>query len=116
MNDLTRRAFLKSSGAAGGSLPVGRERKEVMADVKSRVVLGKTNDRKEGVKAAIRALGHNPVKGKVVLIKPNFDQEQIARAVELGLGASSPEAIELIAADKESRAFRDQIRQVLEQG
>ena len=86
-----------------------------MADVKSRVVLGKTNDRKEGVKAAIRALGHNPVKGKVVLIKPNFDQEQIARPWNSGWGLV-PEASELIAADKESRAFRDQIRQVLEQG
>ena len=73
MKNLTRRVFLKASGAAGGSLLIGRERKEVMADVKSRVVLAKTSDRREGVKAVIRGLGRNPVKGKVVLIKPNFN-------------------------------------------
>jgi hypothetical protein len=50
-------------------------------------------------------------------MKPKiFEQEQIARAVELGLGASSPEAIDLIAVDKKSQVVRDQIRQVLQQG
>jgi uncharacterized protein (DUF362 family) len=38
---------------------------------------------------------------------------RVARAVELGLGASSPEAIELVAADEKSRVIRDQIGQVL---
>jgi uncharacterized protein (DUF362 family) len=62
--------------------------------------------------AVLKFLGSNPA-----IMKPKiFDQEQIARAVELGLGASSPETIDLIAADEKSRAFRDQIRQVLERG
>jgi uncharacterized protein (DUF362 family) len=62
--------------------------------------------------AVLKFLGSNPA----IMVPKIFDREQIARAVELGLGASSPEAIKLIAADEKSRAFRDQIRQVLQQG
>lgn len=42
-----------------------------------------------------------------------FDQEQIARAVELGLGARGPEEIEIITDDVESRAFAEQIQDIL---
>ncbi len=42
-----------------------------------------------------------------------FEQEQIARAVELGLGVGSPEEIELVTNDAESRAYADRIREVL---
>ena len=42
-----------------------------------------------------------------------FDQQQIARAVELGLGVSKPEQIELVTGDPESREYADKIRQVL---
>jgi uncharacterized protein (DUF362 family) len=45
-----------------------------------------------------------------------FEQEQIARAVELGLGASSPGEIELTAANSESREYRDKIVEILNQG
>jgi hypothetical protein len=45
-----------------------------------------------------------------------FEQMQIARAVELGLGASSPEAIELIAGGKKSQEYRDQIFTILNNG
>ncbi|MCR4403712.1 MAG: DUF362 domain-containing protein [Candidatus Acetothermia bacterium] len=46
-----------------------------------------------------------------------FDQAQIRRAVELGLGASSPEEIELVpAADPESRAFAQAVREILDRG
>lgn len=45
-----------------------------------------------------------------------FEQEQIARAVELGLGVESSEGIELITADTESAAFADQIMEVLSVG
>ncbi len=44
-----------------------------MADRISQVALVKTEDRKEGVKASLRALQVNPAKGKNVLIKPNFN-------------------------------------------
>src|SRR4030067_2440095 len=39
----------------------------------SRVALMKTGSRKQGVKKSIKALKINPVKGKNVLIKPNFN-------------------------------------------
>jgi len=45
-----------------------------------------------------------------------FDQEQIARAAELGLGAGSPAQIDVIPADTQSRDMRDKIVQILQQG
>ncbi len=48
-----------------------------MSSTKSRVVLAKTNSRKEGVKISLKALNMNPVRGKDVLIKPNFNTADI---------------------------------------
>ncbi len=45
-----------------------------------------------------------------------FAQEQIARAVELGLGAGSPDRIDVVAADAQSRDLRDKIGEILRQG
>ena len=42
-----------------------------------------------------------------------FDQEQIARAAQLGLGARGPEQIEVVTDDSESRAVADRVREVL---
>ena len=39
----------------------------------SRVAFVKTENRIKGVKAALKALAVNPVRGKNVLIKPNFN-------------------------------------------
>jgi uncharacterized protein (DUF362 family) len=44
-----------------------------MAKEKSRVSLVRTENRKSGVSASIKALNINPVKNKDVLIKPNFN-------------------------------------------
>ena len=44
---------------------------------------------------------------------PIFQQEQIARAVELGLGVDSPDKIELITEDPDSAAYAEQIREML---
>ena len=44
-----------------------------------------------------------------------FQQEQIARAVELGLGVDGPEEIELITDDPESAAYAGEIQQILQQ-
>jgi uncharacterized protein (DUF362 family) len=43
-----------------------------------------------------------------------FEQEQIARAVELGLGITSPDQIELITDDPDSAAYAADIRGVLQ--
>jgi hypothetical protein len=50
-------------------------------------------------------------------MKPKiFEQEQIARAIELGLGASSPSEIEVIPADEKSQVYRDRIMEILKKG
>ena len=68
-----RRDFLKYSGIAGGLYLFGGKGGFGMANTMSRVALVKTENRKEGVTASLRALKINPVKGKDVLIKPNFN-------------------------------------------
>jgi uncharacterized protein (DUF362 family) len=62
--------------------------------------------------AILKSLGSNSqiMKSKV------FEQEQIARATELGLGASSPAEIEIVAADDSSREYRDKVAVILNQG
>jgi len=44
---------------------------------------------------------------------PIFEQEQISRAVELGLGVDSPDKIEFLTADAASAAFAEQIKDIL---
>ena len=45
-----------------------------------------------------------------------FDQDQIARAADLNLGIGSPEQIKLLTDDPESKAYADQVREILETG
>jgi uncharacterized protein (DUF362 family) len=47
---------------------------------------------------------------------PIFGLEQIARAVELGLGVNSPAEIELVIGDSDSKTYADEIRRVLSAG
>ena len=62
--------------------------------------------------AILKLLGSNEN-----IMKPKiFKQEQIARAVELGLGVSSPSEIDLFPADEPSRAYRDRIMEMLKKG
>jgi uncharacterized protein (DUF362 family) len=62
--------------------------------------------------ALLKHLGSN----ERIMNRKIFDQAQIARAVELGLGASSPGQIKLVAADAKSRAYRDKVAEILSQG
>ncbi len=45
-----------------------------------------------------------------------FEQEQIKRAVELGIGISSPEQIEFVSPDEPSRAYAEKLKTILAQG
>jgi uncharacterized protein (DUF362 family) len=62
--------------------------------------------------AMLKSLGAN----QAIMGRGIFQQEQIARAVELGLGAPGPDAIEIVTADAESRAVADDLRKILAQG
>jgi uncharacterized protein (DUF362 family) len=45
-----------------------------------------------------------------------FEQEQIARAVELGLGVDGPQKIQLVTGDTDSQAYAAQIQEILMRG
>lgn len=62
--------------------------------------------------AVLKSLGAN----QAVMGRGIWQQEQIARAVELGLGAEGPGAIELITGDVASRAYADRLRLILDAG
>jgi hypothetical protein len=62
--------------------------------------------------AILKHLGSNEK-----IMKPRiFEQEQIARAAELGLGVSSPGQIQLVAADDKTQEYRTKIEEILRQG
>ena len=62
--------------------------------------------------AILKSLGSNDqiMKSKI------FEQEQIARAAELGLGATSSSDIEVIPVDDRSREYSDRLTAILNQG
>ena len=62
--------------------------------------------------AVLKSLGSN----SAIMDTKIFEQEQIARAADLGLGASSPSDIDLIAADDASREYRDRVASILSEG
>jgi len=62
--------------------------------------------------AALKELGSNDV----IMETPIFAQEQIARAVEVGLGAAGPGDIELVSDDTEGRAYASRLEEILAQG
>jgi len=62
--------------------------------------------------AVLKDLGSN----EAIMGKKIFEQEQIQRAVELDLGISSPDQIELMTPDAASREYAQRIRAILAQG
>jgi uncharacterized protein (DUF362 family) len=62
--------------------------------------------------AILKYLGSN-----AAIMKPKiFEQEQIARAVELGLGAPTPSEIDLVTGNEESAGLRDHFAEILAKG
>ena len=62
--------------------------------------------------AILKSLGSNPQ----IMNTKFFEQEQIARAAEIGLGAASPSEIEVVAANAESQIYRDEVTKILSLG
>jgi len=51
-----------------------------------------------------------------IMDKKIFEQEQIARAVEIGLGIKSPDQIEIVTADAASRDYAASLKEILLKG
>jgi len=62
--------------------------------------------------AMLKHLGAN----QAIMGRKIFEQDQLARAVELKLGVESADAIELVTADAESQTLANALRQILAQG
>lgn len=60
----------------------------------------------------LKVLGSNDA----IMHRKIFNQPQIARAVELGIGASSQSEIDVLPVDLESQAYRDQVVEMLMKG
>jgi uncharacterized protein (DUF362 family) len=62
--------------------------------------------------AILKDLGSN----EAIMSKKIFEQEQIQRAVELGLGVDGPEKIEIVTVDAAGKAYADKLKGILAQG
>ena len=62
--------------------------------------------------AILKELGSN----SAIMGKKIFEQEQISRAVELGLGVSRPQDIELVTDDAQGKEYAGRLGKILEQG
>jgi uncharacterized protein (DUF362 family) len=51
-----------------------------------------------------------------IMSRKIFEQDQLARAVEMGLGVAKPEQIELVTGDAESRDYAAKLKEILMQG
>jgi uncharacterized protein (DUF362 family) len=62
--------------------------------------------------AVLKEIGSN----RAIMGRKIFEQEQIARAVELGIGVTRPGDIEIAAADDESRGYAESLKSILLKG
>jgi uncharacterized protein (DUF362 family) len=62
--------------------------------------------------AILKELGSN----SAIMGKKIFEQEQISRAVELGIGVSRPQDIELVTDDAQGKEYAGRLGNILEQG
>jgi hypothetical protein len=59
--------------------------------------------------AVLKDLGSN----SAIMGKKIFEQEQIARAAELGLGITRPEEVEIVTGDEVSEAYAGRLMEIL---
>jgi uncharacterized protein (DUF362 family) len=88
----------------GGPMSGKKKRAELMIAGTDRVAVDAVG------LAVLKELGSN----RKIMGKKIFEQGQIARAVELGLGVSSPDAIEIITGDPLSRQYADKLMGILQ--
>jgi len=62
--------------------------------------------------AVLKELGSNDA----IMSTKIFEQEQIKRAVELGLGISGPQQIDIVTPDEPSRLYSEKLKSILAQG
>ena len=68
-----RRFIIGIAGSILATMTGGKAMAAAKSNIKTRVSLVNTSHRETGIKKAIELLGINPVKGKDVLLKPNFN-------------------------------------------
>jgi uncharacterized protein (DUF362 family) len=62
--------------------------------------------------AILKELGSN----EAIMSRKIFEQEQISRAAEMGLGVSSPDKIDIVTGDEASRLYAAKLKSILAQG
>jgi uncharacterized protein (DUF362 family) len=60
--------------------------------------------------AILKELGSTRVRGKI------WEQDQIRRAAEIGIGIRSPSQIEFVTPDEPSRAYAETLETILSEG
>lgn len=90
----------------GGPMSGVRKRADVMLAGTDRIAIDAVG------LAVLMLLGSN----KAIMDRKIFEQEQIRRAVELGLGVSSAEQIELVAGVPASDSLAEKLRAILAHG
>ncbi|MEJ2682986.1 MAG: DUF362 domain-containing protein [Candidatus Sulfobium sp.] len=90
----------------GGPMTGKRKRADVMLAGTDRVAVDAVG------LAVLKDLGSN----EAIMGRRIFGQEQISRAVELGLGVSGPEEIDIVTGDDASRDYAEKLKGILLQG
>ncbi|HBH60310.1 MAG TPA: hypothetical protein DDX85_00915 [Nitrospiraceae bacterium] len=90
----------------GGPMTGTRKRADVMIAGTDRIAIDALG------LSILKELGSN----KDIMGKKIFQQEQIARAVELGLGVTHPEDIEIVTGDDTSKRYAGKLKDILLEG
>jgi uncharacterized protein (DUF362 family) len=90
----------------GGPMKGTKKRADVMIAGTDRIAIDAVG------LAILKELGSN----KDIMGKKIFEQEQIARAVELGLGITSPHEIEMITDGSDSKKYAEKLTEILLKG